>query len=140
MANIDITDINTRPVVIDGRSYEDGLLTFAGADTFAPGTILARNTSTKKFQLYVKGGSSNGNGVPRAILTSEVTKAGSGDLGVRVLVAGEVNKKALIIDADGDGGNIDGNVLDLLRQTGLVPEDLDQLGRHDNPQSTGGDS
>lgn len=141
MANIDITNINTRHVVIDGLSYEDGLLTFAGADEFPRGTLLARHTGTKKFIPYVKGGSSNGNGVPRAVVTDELlSKAGAGDLGVRVLVTGTVNKKALIIDADGDGENIDGNVLDLLRQTGLVPEDLEQNSRHDNPQPAGGDS
>lgn len=137
MANITVTDIDLGPVVLDGGVYEHGaLLTFAGADDFPAGTILARNTSAPtKFVPYVKGGSSNGNGVPRAVLTQAVSKSGSGDVPVDVLVGGMVNKRRLIIDAQGDGSAIDGNVIDLLRQTGIVPEDVQQLSRDDNPQA-----
>ncbi len=140
MPNIETTNIDTGSPVTEGKVWEDGLLTFAGADSFPAGTILARNTSTLKFIPYVKGGSSNGNGVPRAIMQYSVSKDGAGDLPVRVLTVGVVNPARLIIDADGDDSNIDGVVRDLLRQTGLACESVEQLARVDNPQVPGADS
>jgi hypothetical protein len=140
MANPEITNIDPGNPVIDGRSYEDGLLTFAGADIFLAGTLLARNTSTQKFIPYVKGGSSNGNGVPRAVLTHRVERSGAGDTPVRVLTGGDVHKHRLIVDLVGDDSSIDGNVRDLLRQTGIFAEDTQQLNRYDNPQPAEGDS
>ncbi len=135
MANITITDIDNGPVLLDGGVFEDALLTFAGTDTFPAGTIFARNTAAPtKFVPFVKGGSTNGNGVPRAIATHEISKTGAGDLPVRLLVAGRVSQRRLIIDAQGDGSAVDGNVLDQLRETGLIPENVVQLSRDDNPQ------
>lgn len=140
MANIDITNIDNGPLVLGDEEFEDGLIAFAGADTFAEGTILARNTSTLKFQLYVKGGSSNGNGVPVGVLTYAVSRTGAGDVMGRVLMKGKVNAKRLIIDADGDDSNIDATVRDLLRNKGIVPEIVTNLSRYDNPQPTESDS
>lgn len=139
MANPTITNVDTGSVALGDCTYESGLLTFAGADTFAAGTILARASNTQKWVLYVKGGSSNENGIPRAVLTYAVTKDGSGDLLVRPLVKGDVNKDRLIIDADGDGSNVDNSVVDDLKDHGIMAVSVAQLGQVDNPQP-GGDS
>lgn len=140
MANIDIQNNDLGPLMLGGEKFEDGLVTFGGTDTFAAGTILARNTSTKKFQLYAIGGNSNGNGVPVGVLTYPISRTGAGDVPARVLMSGTVNKKKLIVDADGDDSNIDALVMDLLRSKGIVPEHLDNLSRYDNPQPTESDS
>jgi hypothetical protein len=134
MANITITNVDTGGIELHSGEFEDGLLTFGGADTFVKGTILARDSSTKKWIVFVKGGSTNGNGVPRAVLTYEVSKDGSGDLKIRALVAGTVNKNRLVIDADGDGSNVDENVIDGLKDNKITCTDVTQLGEVDNPQ------
>jgi len=140
MANLVRTVIDNGDVIVERGEFEDGLLEFAGADTFVAGTIIARNTSNDKFQLYVKGGSSNGNGVPVAILVNEEVRTGVGDNPVRLMMDGIVNEKRLVIDADGDNSNVDGAVRDLLRQTGIVPIPVEQLKREDNPQPSESDS
>jgi hypothetical protein len=142
MSNYTRTHIDTRgPIVeVDRDAFEDGTVAFGGADTLAPGTILARHTGSGKFQIYVKGGSSNGNGVPVAVLTYELEATGAGDKPVRPALRGKFNKKKLVIDADGDDANIDFAVLDLLRDVGIYAYDVEQLGREDNPQPTESDS
>lgn len=132
MANLTITNVDNSPIVISDEKFEDAVINFAGADVLAAGTILARNTTTQKYQIYVKGGSTAGNGVPVAVLTYELTATGSGDLPCRPLVAGVVDKGLLIIDADGDGSNVNAQVTDELRQTGIVAQVHDQLSALDN--------
>lgn len=133
MANITITEIDNGPIVLDGESYRHNeLLTLAGADTNAAGTILARDSVSKKLVLYAKGGSTNENGVPKAVLLHEVVATGAGDKPVNVLVAGKVAKKRLIIDADGDDSNIDAPVIDQLRSYGILAEEISQLASPDN--------
>ena len=140
MANIVRTVVDLGSVIVERGTFADGLLIFAGADTFAVGTILARHTGNGKFQLFVKGGSSDGNGVPVAVLMNESVRTESGDNKERPMMTGEVNENRLIIDADGDSSNIDAAVRDLLRQTGLHPVDVQQLAREDNIQPTESDS
>ena len=140
MVNIVRTVVDLGSVIIDRGTFADGLVIFAGADIYAPGTILARQTTNLKFQLYVKGGSSNGNGVPVGVLVNESVRTGSGDNKERIMMNGEVNENRLIIDSDGDNSNIDATVKDLLRQTGLYPVDVQQLAREDNIQPTESDS
>lgn len=126
------TTIDNGSVELEGGEFRDELITFAGADTFAAGTILARDSSTLKLVLFVKGGVTNGNGIPKAVLTYPVTATGAGDKKSRVLIAGKVNKNRLIIDADGNDSNIDGAVIDQLRDYGIDPVDVQQLGALDN--------
>ena len=48
------------------------------------------------------------------------------------LVAGSYRKERLVIDADGDDSNIDAAVIDQLRDYGLTPIDVQELGILDN--------
>ena len=79
-----------------------------------------------------EGGSTNENGIPKAVLTYDVTATGAGDEQARVMVAGEVRKNKLIIDADGDDSNVDAAVIDQLRDYGIVPIDCPELNIQDN--------
>jgi hypothetical protein len=230
MANIDITNVDLGSVELADGEFRDETLTFAGADTFAEGTILAR----RKVALVptagtVQGGTGTGtltalavtdgpivplvgvyvltcieavaqggvfrlvdpNGqivapylpmmtastgaavieaaglrftltdatdfivgnyfeitvaadgkivpfdpagaggvqFPIAVLPYEVTKASSGDLPIRALVAGKVNKRRLVIDS---GATITNEHLDMLRSYGIVPVDSQNLSKLDN--------
>jgi hypothetical protein len=127
MADFELTKIDNGSVELQGGKFRDEIYAFSGADVLAVGTILARHSGTLELQIYEKGGSANGNGVPVCVLTYAVTADGAVDKPVRVLVAGEVNKNRLVIDADGDASNIDGAVLDLLASTGIVATDVEQL-------------
>lgn len=235
MANIDITNIDNASIALGGEEFRDETLTFAAADTFVEGTILARRAVAEAVTIaaITRAGTSNGtvtlatvvggstvpkagayvltcieaiaNGgvwklvdpdggavanyllmtagagaatvfeagglqftvtdgtnnfevgdfttltvaadgklvpfvasgaggvqVPCAVLTYEVTKASSGDLPIRALVAGRVNKTRLIIDADGTGANVTNAVCDGLRARGITPIDVLQLCKLDN--------
>lgn len=131
MANMTITNIDLGSVELEGAVCDDELVTFGGADTYAAGTILARDSLTDKLVLFVKGGSTNGNGTPKAVLSYAVTAAGPGDVKSRVIVKGRVIRERLIIDADGTGENIDEVVLDQLRNYGIVASKVEQLANLD---------
>lgn len=134
MANIEITNIDRGNVAYADAHYEDDLLTFGGAATVVAGTILARDSTSLKLVPFVKGGVTNENGIPKAVAVGDVEAAGAGDEFIRALVAGKVKKERLIIDADGDGSNVDAAVLDQLRAYGITPVSTDQLSQVDNPQ------
>lgn len=132
MANLTITNNNIGSSVLEGARFQDDTLNLAGADTMAPGTILARDSVSDKLVIFVKGGTTNENGIPKVILTHEVVATGAGDFAVRVGVAGKYRKERLIIDADGDDSNIDAVVKDQLRNYGLVPLNVQELNDYDN--------
>jgi hypothetical protein len=128
MANMDITNVDYGSVALRDVAFRDEVITFGGADTLAAGTILARASNTLKLVIFVKGGSTNENGIPKAVLTHAVVATGAGDVPVRALVGGVVKRQRLIIDAQGDGSAVDAAVLDQLRDYGIVAEDCAQLG------------
>lgn len=132
MSNITITNNGLTSPILANAVFRDELLTLAGADAIAPGTILARDSVSLKLVLFVKGGSTNQNGIPKAILTYAVTSTGAGDVPIRAGVAGEFRKENLIIDADGTGANVDAAVLDQLRDYGLVSVNVTELNIVDN--------
>ena len=132
MANLTVTNNDLGSVILEGGAFRDDLLTFAGAGTVVAGTILARDSVSLKLVPFVKGGVVNENGIPKAILTFDVTAAGAGDEAIRDMVTGIVRKEKLIIDADGDGSNIDNAVLDQLRDYSLVSIDVQELNILDN--------
>lgn len=109
--------------------FEDRVLTITGPKVVKAGTLVARSVANPaKFILYVKGGAVDGNGIVAGVLTYPVEKAtaGSGDVPARVLVKGTVNRRRLVIDANGDASQVDGVVLDLMRARQIVTEDVTQ--------------
>ena len=132
MANIEITNNSTRGIVLYEPVFEDDKVTFAGAAVFKAGTILARDSVTLKLVLFVKGGSTNGNGIAKAVITQDLESAGAGDVVTKPLVQGQVRVSDLIINADGDASNVDAAVLDQLRDYGIVAISTTQLSQLDN--------
>jgi len=132
MANLEIVNVDTGSVILRDAVHSDGLLTFAGADTFVAGTIIARDSVSLKYVVFVKGGSTNENGIPKALLTSDISAAGAGDVAIRAMITGFLRKERLVIDADGDDTNVDATVRDQLRTYGLVALDVQELNILDN--------
>ena len=133
MSNATTTNVDTGSVGLRDEEFSNELLTLAGADVIAPGTILARDSVSGKLVLYVKGGATNNNGIPVAVMTYEGEIAGAGDLPVRAMVAGKVDLNRLVIDADGDGSNVDHVERDGLRSFGIVAISVSELAGYDNP-------
>ena len=132
MANSTITNNDLGSVILQNGQFRDDLLTLGGAVTVLEGTILARDSVSLKLVPYVKGGVTNENDIPKAILTYEVVSAGAGDVPVRDMISGSVRANRLVIDADGDATNVDNAVLDELRDYSLVSIDVSELNILDN--------
>ena len=132
MVNLTTTNVDIGSVILEGGNFRDDLLTFAGAATVLEGTILARDSVSLKLVPFVKGGVTNENGIPKAVITYDVTATGAGDISVRDMVSGSVRAGRLIIDADGAASNIDAKVLDQLRDFSLVSIDVQELNILDN--------
>ncbi len=132
MSNISIENNDVGSVILVDSWSEDDLLTFAGAGTVVEATILARSTASAKLIPYVKGGSTDGNGIPVAIITYDVTATGAGDISVRAAISGKYRTERLVIDADGDATNVDKVVTDLLRDKSLIPISVTELNILDN--------
>lgn len=126
-----VTNVDLGSVILKDAQFRDELLTFAEAGTVSEGTILARDSASGKLVPFATDGD-NGAEVPKAILTYDVTAAASGDVAIRAGVAGGFRKERLVIHADGDGSNVDDAILDQLRDYGLVPVDVTELGILDN--------
>jgi hypothetical protein len=132
MSNLEITNITNNTVALGDNEFSDELLTFAAAGTVLAGTILARDSVSLKLVPFVKGGTTTGNGDPKAITTYDVVATAASDVAVRALVSGDVRLDKLIIDADGDGSNIDAEVLDALRDYDIVAIDVTEENIVDN--------
>ena len=132
MSNLTVTNVDVGSVILEGGSFRDNVITFAGADVLAEGTLLALDSATLKWVIFVKGGATNENGIPKAVLTYEVEALGAGDVPARALIAGEVRKQRLIIDLDGDDSNIDNAVIGQLQDFSIIAIDVQELNNLDN--------
>lgn len=132
MANVNITKNRTNGIRIWEPVHADELVTFDGAGTLKAGTILARDTGTGELVPFVKGGATTGNGDAKAVLGYELTAGSAESLSARPIIGGRIRAADLVIDADGDASNVDGAVLDELRDYGIVAMDTAQLSNFDN--------
>lgn len=115
--------------------FEAGGLRFTitdGATDFAAGDTATLTVAADGKLVPFAPGGAGGEQTPCAVLTYDVTKSGAGDERIRALVHGVVNKNRLIIDADGDGSNVNAAVCDALRARGITPRDVQQLAEYDN--------
>ena len=130
MANKTIQNNDSSNVVLRDDLHQPDIIAFVGADDLLAGTILARTTATGKLGIYDPGGA-GGLGVPVAVLTYDVSAAGAGDVAVRVLISGVVDKSKLIID---NGDPFTQAIYDQLRSLTIIPQDVTQTTAVDNPQ------
>ena len=107
--------------ILSNLEPRDETLT-ATIKTYPVGTLLARNTSTLKLIPFVKGGTSNGNGIINSVLTAELVATAAQDYGVSVMIAGQVDKDLLIINADGNASNVDAAIVDELAKMSIYAQ------------------
>ena len=138
MSNITITNNNLSSVVLKDAQFQDCEVSFISEGTLKAGTILAVDSVSDKFVPFVKGGTANENGIPKAILTDDLfgeepeVPVFPFNQSARVAISGIFRKELLVIDADGDNSNVDQTVLDQLRDYGLVPISVQELNYLDN--------
>lgn len=104
----------------------DGAADFIVGDKFS--LTVAANGKLVPFATDGAGGAQ----IPKAVLTYDVTAAGTGDEAIRDMVSGSVRAERLVIDADGDASNITNAILDQLRDYALVSIDVQELNILDN--------
>lgn len=98
------------------------------AGDFATMTVATAGNKYVPFATDGAGGAQ----IPKAVLTYDVTATGAGDEAIRAGIQGDVRIDKLIIDADGDGSNVDKAVLDQLRDYGITPRTVSELNILDN--------
>lgn len=132
MVNLTRTEINVQGVEWAKGEMEDDSYTAVGATDLAEGTILARDSVSGLLVDFVIGGSTNENGIPKAVITYDVAISGAGDFPVRPLISGEVRLEKLVVVADGDSSNVDKVVQDQLRDYSIVTFTVNDLSELDN--------
>ena len=132
MSNTTITNIDNGEALISGGTFEPGVLTFAAAGTVKANTILARSSATGKFVPYVVGGTTAGNGVPKAVVLRDVTATAAGDEPIRACTTGTFNLARLVVAADADASNITPAIRDELRDYGILTTSVRELNILDN--------
>lgn len=103
-----------------------------GAADFAAGDKFTLAVSADGDLGYYAPDGLGGLQIPTHVLTYEITVTGVGDVAIRAMVAGKVRKERLILDADGDGSNITDEILDKLRDIGIVPVNVTEVNILDN--------
>jgi hypothetical protein len=128
VTNNDLGSVIFRSGNVQDRTF-DGTVT--GATTLLEGTILAVDSVSLKLVPFVKGGATNENGIPKAVLTYDAAVI-NGDTAMRPMLSGTFVKERLIILADGDDSNIDVAVRDQLRDYDMLTTNVQELNILDN--------
>lgn len=136
MNNITITNVDLGNVLMKSSAvgFQPDELTVPATTTILEGTILARDSVSGRLIPFVKGGTTNENGIPKTIVSYDVVNSTGSPVNtpVRVPVTAKVRKQLLIIQADGDASNVDKAVEDELRDYGIHPVDVQDLSTLDN--------
>ncbi len=131
--NLTVTNNLLGNVILKDVESQNDVFEFTGAATILEGTILARDSVSGNLIPFVKGGAVNDNGIPKAILTFEISATGAGTLNIRALIDGTVRKERLVIFGDTPGDvNIDDVVKDQLRDFSIVALSVKELNIQDN--------
>lgn len=137
MGNMVHTNVDLGGLIIGGDPvYGDETVNFASALTYKAGTILARHSGSGKLIPYVVGGSSNENGIPKAVMGYEVVSTGAEDQVHRPILGNvTLRKDKLVVHAAGDDSTITPAVLDLLRDYGFYTQEVEQNSILDNQET-----
>jgi hypothetical protein len=133
VANITVTNNDLGSVALEVWGTLDATVNNATAApvTLAEGTLLARNVADGKLYPYDPASVTPDVNVPKYVLTYEHV-APVGDSKVTVMTAGKVNQNRLRIHA---GTAIAAVHLDALLDRPIIPVDIAQLAKIDNPQA-----
>ncbi|WFS86286.1 hypothetical protein vBVhaSMAG7_069 [Vibrio phage vB_VhaS_MAG7] len=123
MSNMTRTVLDYGSIVLKSGNIQPFTLTASSEVTYKRGSILARDSSTGLLVEYVKGGTTNGNGVPITVLSEETTvtaeEVTAGTCKVSCFTEATLRQDRLVIIADGDASNVDYIELDGLRNMNI---------------------
>lgn len=136
MSNIVTTNVDLGSVLLNAENtvFNPAVITVPADTTLVEGTILAVDSVSLKYVPFVKGGTTNDNGIPKTVLTYDVqnTTGAPVDTAARLPAAAEVYINRLVIAADGDNSNVDQAVIDQLRDYSIIPAESQDLTVFDN--------
>jgi|LGOV01.1.fsa_nt_gb hypothetical protein len=132
MANLDITNFETKDGVRGVKKSEQSVLTVAGVGTIKRLTILGRITADGKYGVYNVGDTPAGTVTPVTVLLSEVVSTGAGDYPCGVMLQGVVEDEKLIISGSEAGVGITEAIKDALRTFDISVESALECARLDN--------
>lgn len=127
MATLEITNNDTRSLVVWDPVFDDDTIIDAGGETYPAGTLLGRLTASSKLTKY-ESGNSDGSEIPVAVLRDEIVLAAATDTAVRPIIGGRVRRGDLLHD----GSPITQLEADALRDFGIVPLTTTQIAELDN--------
>lgn len=137
MANPEITNLDTRPVVISATAKVTGKTVLAGQGALAAGTVMGVIIATQKLK-KVAAASADGSEYARYVLTQALAASAVDITDVEVLAAGEVIAEKLILGGAGPD-TIDSVVAadglthrEHLRANGIIVRCGDPLDAEDN--------
>jgi hypothetical protein len=125
--NVTATEIKT---VVEADTTDLTVTVVGDAAVFTATTSIqfVSGNALAKLGLSVETVTANENGIPKAVLNYELAGA-NGDNVIRALVAGEVRDSKLVI---ANGTSLTDAIRDQLRNYGIVPIDISELGQLDN--------
>lgn len=127
MATLEITNNDTRSLVVWDPVFDDDTIIDAGGETYPAGTLLGRLTASSKLTKY-ESGNSDGSEIPVAVLRDEIVLAAATDTAVRPIIGGRVRRGDLLHA----GSPITQLEADALRDFGIVPLTTTQIAELDN--------
>lgn len=128
MANITITDVDYGSIMLGGEEFEDGILAAAAGGVVPQGTVLEKSGTD-----WVFGSATPTAGAALGVLTYDVDIAAAGDIPIRVLITGRVDRTRLLLN--GSTNPVPQAVVDALRNFSIIALDVDHLGSYDNPNN-----
>ena len=134
--NAVVTNVDLGSVLIEpsATKFQDEILNIPGDTTVLEGTILARDSTSGELVLFVAGGSTRGNGIPKTVLTYAVTNTANSAAkrAVRTPTAAQVRRQRLVIHGSAAGTGITNAIADQLRDYAIIPTSVDDESILDN--------
>ena len=127
MANITITNCDTGSIMLGGEEWEDGVFAAAAGGNVPQGTVLEKSGTD-----YVFASATPTAGAALAVLPYDLEIAAAGDIPIRALIAGRVNRSRLRLNGSTDP--VPPEVVDALRNFSIIAVPVEQCSAFDNPQ------
>ncbi|MCK5606235.1 hypothetical protein KAR91_30325 [Candidatus Pacearchaeota archaeon] len=133
MANPEITNNDTKQIPVFNPTYDDAVLTSAGAGTWVKGTVLAFSSANGDYRKTVSGTADVANA--KAILPVDVVFAGAESKNTRIINGGEIQEDLLVFDGADTINTIPASAADSFKVqlrdygirtlTGMILDELD---------------
>lgn len=127
MPNITITNVDYGSIMLGGEEFEDGIFAAAAGGSVPQGTVLEKSGTD-----WVFASAAPTAGAALAVLPYDLEVEAAGDIPIRALIAGRVDRSRLKLN--GLSTPVPQIVVDALRNFSIVALPVDQLNVYDNPQ------